>query len=147
MKRQKKNSTPERLLLGLAMGLAGSLCALEYGRPLIEQHKYLGAIEESISYMEDLPPLTFPKPKQQMEPEIVKSKPNTTELDSKDNHLIRSQKLLKSVIPSLNTTASTMMANIARKYSAGKRMPIFVPNCAPITELVNISSAKTTSTV
>jgi len=79
MKRQKKNSTPERLLLGLAMGLAGSLCALEYGRPLIEQHKYLGAIEESISYMEDLPPLTFPKPKQQMEPEIVKSKPNTTE--------------------------------------------------------------------
>lgn len=79
MKTIKKNTTPERLLLGLAMGLAGSLCALEYGKPLIELYTMKGEVAESITYMEDLPPLTFPKPKQQPEPDIVKPKPISTE--------------------------------------------------------------------
>ncbi|MEZ4721999.1 MAG: energy transducer TonB [Flavobacteriales bacterium] len=74
-----RSKTPEKLLMGLAFGLAASLCALEYGKPLIARHVYTGAFDEDELFIAELPPITFPKPPNR-EQAIVERKPIVTEM-------------------------------------------------------------------
>ena len=44
MNYKKEKTTPERLFLGLVIGLASSLCVLEYGEPIAAKFIFTGEI-------------------------------------------------------------------------------------------------------
>lgn len=76
MNAEKKNkkrtavTSGQRMLLGMVVGLAVTLCALEYGRPILEM-KPLGELIVDDAPLE-LPPITFPpKPDPPKEPEVI----------------------------------------------------------------------------
>lgn len=81
MKMNQESKTPERLLMGLAMGLAASLCVLEYGKPILNQYAFIGEIGDPVQWIEE--PVFITLPVQKQEPE-VRPKPvdlNTTEFE------------------------------------------------------------------
>lgn len=79
-KRQKPlTSTLERMLIGMTFGLACSLCALEFGKPLVASNNFLGSVYVAEDEWE-LPPIVVfekPKPKPAILPKIEKRPPST----------------------------------------------------------------------
>jgi len=61
MNAQKHPASPERLLLGLATGLAVSLCLLEYGNPLRQVVDMAGWHYDRAEIEEDIPVVVFEK--------------------------------------------------------------------------------------
>lgn len=66
-------------MMGLAFGLAASLCVLEYGKPLIARHVFTDTFDDDELFIAELPPITFPKPPERKQ-QIVESKPIVTEM-------------------------------------------------------------------
>ncbi len=85
MIRNKESKTPERLFLGLALGLAASLCILEYGRPMLNQYAFHGQIDDGEDIFEEHVFITLPKPPER---EVVIDRVNTktTEIRIVDDH-------------------------------------------------------------
>lgn len=80
MKIKKEKSTPERLLLGLVVGLAASLCVLEYGEPLAANYKFIGEVGEILDLTEEDIRVTLPEPEETL-PEPEKVNKQSTELN------------------------------------------------------------------
>jgi len=81
MKYKREKGTPEKLFLGLVIGLAGSLCMLEYGKPLAAVYIPNGDIGEIIDFADEPVRITLPEPElpEYVEPEKVND--HSTELN------------------------------------------------------------------
>ena len=81
MNYRKEKKTPERLFLGLVIGLAASLCVLEYGEPLGSKFVFTGEISERLDLTEEDVRITLPEPEQEKIDLPKKVNRQTTELN------------------------------------------------------------------
>jgi protein TonB len=78
---RKEKKTPERLFIGLVIGLASSLCVLEYGEPLVSQFVFTGEISEHLDLFEEDVRVTLPEPEQEKIIQSDKINRQTVELN------------------------------------------------------------------
>ena len=61
MNYKKEKTTPERLFLGLVIGLASSLCVLEYGEPIAAKFIFTGEMSQRLDLTEEDVRITLPE--------------------------------------------------------------------------------------
>jgi periplasmic protein TonB len=71
MKPNQKSKTPEQLFLGLTLGLAASLCILEYAKPWMGIWQYDPMGEDDSQFVSEMIPITFPTPQKPPTFEVV----------------------------------------------------------------------------